>query len=618
MKDARIFISYSRRDIDFVKSFDAGLLTAGMAEKDIWIDWKDIPYSTKWWLEVEKGIQQSDVFIFIISPDSAKSEICTKEIRTALNYNKRIIPILHRPVDEYPSTFPGEIREINWIPMSNQSELNENTGELLQAINTDFSWLAEHTRILNKAIEWMGSGKNNSFFLRGDDLTSGEDFISQAASGKEPRPTSLHIDYIQSSRKFESYRKRRNTIIISVVGVVLAIFAVVAIIAGKIAAERAEEARIAEGIAEEKAEEAEISAELAQEKATEASAQSQIALSRQVALNSVSVSDVDLDLKLLLAAQAYKFEETNEAKSSLVYGLLIEPYLVGIRGGYYSYDVGGDEMLEELNRDERFNPSTWEFVDSNIIEGLIPQIMHTPLWGSYAAPSINQNQMAAYSISKQAPGGGAEYSGSYLAVWDTSHVLFEYKEDSICSSDEIFGTQNLSAEQLDLGTFRITDESTGEEIGTFLSNDIRMETQQYQNLQVVGMDVDKTNSTLITAIAYGRHMFYFKIILWDIETEQEIATLLSQLWSGDVYSEMNYSIFSDDDQHVIVCSGEHYTQLDSALINTDPNYWVEKACSIAGRNLTETEWNRFIGAEYEYEITCPQFPAGGYPTRQGQ
>jgi hypothetical protein len=33
--------------------------------------------------------------------------------------------------------------------------------------------------------------------------------------------------------------------------------------------------------------------------------------------------------------------------------------------------------------------------------------------------------------------------------------------------------------------------------------------------------------------------------------------------------------------------------------------WRETACRLANRNLTEAEWNRFLGAQGKYRETCP-------------
>jgi WD40 repeat protein len=37
---------------------------------------------------------------------------------------------------------------------------------------------------------------------------------------------------------------------------------------------------------------------------------------------------------------------------------------------------------------------------------------------------------------------------------------------------------------------------------------------------------------------------------------------------------------------------------------------VSDACRIANRNLSRDEWSSFVGAEFDYERTCPNLPAG--------
>ena len=72
-----VFISYSRRDIDFVRHlFDH--LTA--RDREAWADWQDIPPTADWLAESYSGIEAADTFLFVISPDSVTSEIFTRLI----------------------------------------------------------------------------------------------------------------------------------------------------------------------------------------------------------------------------------------------------------------------------------------------------------------------------------------------------------------------------------------------------------------------------------------------------------------------------------------------------------------------------------------------------------
>ena len=91
MADA--FISYSRKDKDFVSTLYAAF---ERSQKNIWVDWNNIPLTSDWWAEIEKGIEGADTFVFVISPDSIASEICGKEILHAVRNNKRLFPIVRR------------------------------------------------------------------------------------------------------------------------------------------------------------------------------------------------------------------------------------------------------------------------------------------------------------------------------------------------------------------------------------------------------------------------------------------------------------------------------------------------------------------------------------------
>ena len=91
-----VFISYSRRDKDFVGKLRDAL---SARKYDVWVDWKDIPPSTEWLNEIRGGIDGADAFIYLISPDSVSSEVCARELGHAVEQHKRIIPVVRRDPD---------------------------------------------------------------------------------------------------------------------------------------------------------------------------------------------------------------------------------------------------------------------------------------------------------------------------------------------------------------------------------------------------------------------------------------------------------------------------------------------------------------------------------------
>jgi hypothetical protein len=78
---ADIFISYSRKDRGFVLRLNQALQKR---EYDVWVDLEDIPPTADWMEEVRSGIEGSDAYVFVISPDSIASKVCQEELAHAV------------------------------------------------------------------------------------------------------------------------------------------------------------------------------------------------------------------------------------------------------------------------------------------------------------------------------------------------------------------------------------------------------------------------------------------------------------------------------------------------------------------------------------------------------
>src|SRR5687768_6620195 len=196
---AKLFVSYSRRDSvaarNLIESFRS-------IEQDVWVDWESIPPAVDWLEQIFRGIEESDAFIFLVSPDSVASDVCNVEISRAAQNNKRIIPIVLRDVD--PRITHENIRKLNWTYIRENDNFDEGLQKVKTAIELDLDWLEEHRRLQVRSLEWHRK-KDTSLLLRGRDLRNARHMIATATS-KDPTPTDLQKTFIQHSLQSEKNR----------------------------------------------------------------------------------------------------------------------------------------------------------------------------------------------------------------------------------------------------------------------------------------------------------------------------------------------------------------------------------------------------------------------------
>jgi len=194
----QLFISYSRKDTEFARRLTESFAAQNM---EAWVDWQDIPPTVDWMKQIEKGIEEADIFVFIVSPDSIRSSVCAEEVAHAIKNGKRIAPVVAREVDMKEA--PATLTHLNWIFFSRPQDKFETSFEkLLTAVHTDYDWVQTHARLQVKALEWERNQKEGSFLLRGSDLKDAEAQLLVNA-GKSPSPTALQREFTSTSRKEE-------------------------------------------------------------------------------------------------------------------------------------------------------------------------------------------------------------------------------------------------------------------------------------------------------------------------------------------------------------------------------------------------------------------------------
>ncbi|MDX6592861.1 MAG: hypothetical protein QOJ13_2057 [Gaiellales bacterium] len=321
-----VFVSYSRRDAGFVHELVERLQQGG---KTVWIDTEGIGDAEVFPEAIRSAIEQSDGFVFVISPDSVASRYCENEVDYAVALNKRLVPVLHVPVPDTELPEPIQVR--NWIPFTDPATFDASAGRLVSALETDLENAKAHTRWLVKSLEWDGSGRDRSLTLRGSELAAAEAWLGAAAQ-REPLPTEVQHEHIAASRVAASRRQRSlmgASLLVAAVSVGLLVFALISrndAISAKSAAQQ----------------------------------QALVSKSRALAAVSETQLQIDPERSMLLAAEAVRTEPTHEAMFALRRALDVAPNRlrlpdaapqncdVFIAGPGLSYSPDGRHLAEGL------------------------------------------------------------------------------------------------------------------------------------------------------------------------------------------------------------------------------------------------------------------------------
>jgi WD40 repeat protein len=194
------FLSYAREDSDFVIDW----LLPRLRERghEVWID-VDITGGAKWRDRVERGIEACKALIFVVTPASVASEACGQELEAAAALNKLIIPVVHEDVE--PALMPDALADAEWVFLRTRDEPATGMDRLTEALKADLAWRDQHTRLAGRAREWLDSGRNKSYLLRGADLREAEVWLATQGGHREA-PTREQGEFIARSRQVSTRR----------------------------------------------------------------------------------------------------------------------------------------------------------------------------------------------------------------------------------------------------------------------------------------------------------------------------------------------------------------------------------------------------------------------------
>src|SRR5947209_10059447 len=214
---AKVFISYSRKDLSFADQVEAALKARGF---EALIDRTDIYAFEEWWKRVEDLIARADTVVFVLSPDAVRpGSVSLKEVEFAASLNKRFAPIVFRPVQD--KDVPEALAKLNFIFFDDMAQFEQSADKLGEALNTDISWIRQHTDFGEQARRWTLAKGPSGLLLRSPVLEQAERWIASRPSGA-PAPTEETQRFIRRSR--HAATRRRNILTGSLAaGLVLAL-----------------------------------------------------------------------------------------------------------------------------------------------------------------------------------------------------------------------------------------------------------------------------------------------------------------------------------------------------------------------------------------------------------
>ena len=268
--EAKLFLSYSRKDRDRAQLIADALRDRGF---EVFRDTDDILPTEEWRGRLEQLIDEADTVVFLLSPNSATSEVCSWEVERAYRSNKRIAPIVIEDVDA--GLIPPLLARLNFIFCTSHDPFENAVATLASALSSDIEWIREHTRMQGLARRWDDAGRPRRLLLTGQDVDNGETWRDRRPT-EAPEITDLQAAYLRESRHHVS-RRLRHLVFGSIAAVVIT-----AGLAG-IAYFQSVEANLQRQIAVANEQEAQAQRDLAQTNAEEAERQRRAATLRLIA-----------------------------------------------------------------------------------------------------------------------------------------------------------------------------------------------------------------------------------------------------------------------------------------------------------------------------------------------
>ncbi|NJO15474.1 MAG: TIR domain-containing protein [Thioploca sp.] len=158
-----------------------------------WRHDQDIRQGTDFTRAIEVGIETADNFLYFLSPAAIQSSYCQQELKHALRYHKRIIPLV---IASTPTAdIPESIRTLQHLDFTHGIQIDP----LLKILHHDQTYYEQHKILLARALQWQQAHQQPAFLLRGHNLNNARIWLRLHQDRLEHPPTEHHLALITTS-----------------------------------------------------------------------------------------------------------------------------------------------------------------------------------------------------------------------------------------------------------------------------------------------------------------------------------------------------------------------------------------------------------------------------------
>jgi hypothetical protein len=193
----KVYICYSHGDIEFAENLGHALTKRGFV---ILMDRRDV-HESDWESRLEGLMRDADEVVYVVSPDSMKSNVGLAELLRAQALSKRVVLVDCRPVSD--DMLPPSMASAPRLSLAPEAIEGSGFEQLVQSLQRDAEWIQQHTDFGQMAHQWDRRSRQSDLLLRGIQLTEAEAWL-RSRPETAPPPSKMQREYVAASRLAQS------------------------------------------------------------------------------------------------------------------------------------------------------------------------------------------------------------------------------------------------------------------------------------------------------------------------------------------------------------------------------------------------------------------------------